>query len=152
MEAAFHTLCKRCGTCIACKRCFTDHRSMAADTRQCTKYEALPNFKECAAGWTGAWCNEKIITSWADKFNNPKVFEGWNCARIQKCGSIGNICGGYGTKGAKHDIKKTFTKLPSGKYTISLDFIKIDSWYAWHVFVVGKHVNLSFAENTSAFT
>merc|ERR1712224_156290 len=61
-------------------------------------------------------------------FANVKDQQGWNCGKVQKCGSIGNVCGGYGTKGAKHDIKKTFKNLPAGTYQISLDFIKIDSW------------------------
>ena len=48
LEAAFHTRCKSCETCIECKRWSGDHRSMAADTRLCTKCEALVNRKDCA--------------------------------------------------------------------------------------------------------
>merc|ERR1712159_649953 len=51
-----------------------------------------------------------------------------NCVKITSCGSYGNICGGFNTKAKSHDIKKTFKNLPAGKYKISLDFIKIDSW------------------------
>merc|ERR1712159_240161 len=51
-----------------------------------------------------------------------------NCVKITSCGSYGNICGGYNTKAKSHDIKKTYKNLPAGKYKISLDFIKIDSW------------------------
>ena len=61
-------------------------------------------------------------------FNNPNNFEGWNCGKIQKCGSYGNICGGSGVKGRGTDIKKTF-HLPAGTYSVKLDFIKIDSWF-----------------------
>ena len=61
-------------------------------------------------------------------FNNPKDFEGWNCGKITTCGKFGNICGGYGVKAKDHDIKKTFM-LPAGTYSVSLDFIKIDSWF-----------------------
>ena len=137
----------------------------------CKAPKYINKAKKCVACPKGSTCDGKTATACKapkvvtnnkcvtapfktirSNFANAKDLQGWNCGKVQKCGSIGNVCGGYGTKGAKHDIKKTFTKLPSGKYTISLDFIKIDSWYAWHVFVVGKHVNLSFAENTSAFT
>merc|ERR1711937_644577 len=62
------------------------------------------------------------------KFQNAKDFQGWNCVKITDCGSLGKICGGYNTKAKSHDIKKTFKDLPAGKYKISLDFIKIDSW------------------------
>ena len=70
---------------------------------------------------------------WSQKvdFEDTKDFEGFNCVKITSCGSLGNICGGFNTKGKSHDIKKTFTKLPAGTYTISLDFIKIDSWFDW---------------------
>merc|ERR1712025_1522930 len=61
-------------------------------------------------------------------FKDSKDMDGWNCVKVQNCGSLGSVCGGYNTKGKSHDIKKTFTKLPAGNYQISLDFIKIDSW------------------------
>merc|ERR1712025_229459 len=61
-------------------------------------------------------------------FQKTNDFQGWNCVKITSCGSYGNICGGFNTKAKSHDIKKTFTNLPAGKYKISLDFIKIDSW------------------------
>ena len=72
---------------------------------------------------------KKIWQVTAD-FQNDKDFQGWNCAKITTCGSLGKICGGYNTKAKSHDIKKTYKDLPSGMYEISLDFIKIDSWYA----------------------
>jgi len=68
----------------------------------------------------------KTITA---KFSNTKDFQGWNCAKITYCSILGNICGGYNTKAKSHDIKKTFKNLPAGRYKISLDFIKIDSWF-----------------------
>merc|ERR1712048_1488649 len=67
----------------------------------------------------------KTITA---NFQNDKDFQGFNCVKIQNCGSYGKICGGYNTKAKGHDIKKTYKNLPAGKYTVSLDFIKIDSW------------------------
>ena len=69
---------------------------------------------------------QKIFTSQTDKFEGTD-FHDWNCGKIQKCGSFGNICGGFGVKGKGSDIKKTFT-LPAGTYSVKLDFIKIDSW------------------------
>ena len=48
LEASFHTRCKACETCIACQRWSGDHRSMAPDTRLCTKCDALANRKECS--------------------------------------------------------------------------------------------------------
>ena len=62
-------------------------------------------------------------------FQNEKDFSGFNCVKITNCGSLGKICGGYNTKAKSHDIKKTYKDLPAGSYTVSLDFIKIDSWY-----------------------
>ena len=76
---------------------------------------------------------KKILpfTSETANFNNAKDFQGWNCVKITNCGSLGNICGGYNTKAKSHDIKKTFTNLDAGTYEVSLDFIKIDSWFVW---------------------
>merc|ERR1712025_262489 len=67
----------------------------------------------------------KTITA---NFQKTNDFQGWNCVKITSCGSLGNICGGFNTKAKSHDIKKTFKNLPAGTYTVSLDFIKIDSW------------------------
>merc|ERR1712159_793839 len=67
----------------------------------------------------------KTITA---NFQKTNDFQGWNCAKITACGSYGNICGGFNTKAKSHDIKKTYKNLPAGTYTVSLDFIKIDSW------------------------
>ena len=61
-------------------------------------------------------------------FNNPNDFEGWSCGKITTCGKFGNVCGGFGVKAKDSDIKKTFM-LPAGTYSVSLDFIKIDSWF-----------------------
>ena len=81
-------------------------------------------------------------------FNNPKDFEGWNCGKITTCGKFGNICGGYGVKAKDHDIKKTFM-LPAGTYSVSLDFIKIDSWFVcWIVdihTICSTHIDASIA-------
>ena len=63
-----------------------------------------------------------------EQFSDASDFEGWNCGKIQKCGTFGNICGGAGVKGKGSDIKKTF-QLPEGKYLINLKFLQIDSWY-----------------------
>ena len=59
-------------------------------------------------------------------FENANDFEGWNCGRITICGDH-QICGGYNVKGKGSYITKTFM-LPAGKYSLQLDFIKIDSW------------------------
>merc|ERR1712019_53255 len=67
----------------------------------------------------------KTITA---NFQYTKDFEGFNCVKITTCGAYGKICGGYNTKAKSHDIKKTYKNLPDGTYTVSLDFIKIDSW------------------------
>ena len=61
------------------------------------------------------------------EFKDPKNFEGWTCGKITTCGKFGNICGGFNTKAKSHDITKTFT-VPAGTYSVSLDFVKIDSW------------------------
>ena len=60
-------------------------------------------------------------------FEDEHDYQGWNCNKITTCGSYGKICGGFNTKAKSHDIKKTFSVVP-GKYSLSLDFIKIDSW------------------------
>ena len=62
-----------------------------------------------------------------DSFDTPQDFEGWNCGKITTCGSLGSICGGYNVKGKGSDIKKIYS-LPSGTYSVQLDFIRIDSW------------------------
>ena len=61
------------------------------------------------------------------EFDKVDDFEGWNCGKITTCGNI-QFCGGYNVKGAGSEIKKTFM-VPPGKYSVELDFIKIDSWY-----------------------
>ena len=61
-------------------------------------------------------------------FDYEQDFDGWNCGKITTCGNFGKICGGYGIKGKGSDIKKTFN-LPAGKYSVQLDFLKIDSWF-----------------------
>ena len=63
----------------------------------------------------------------------PSSRDGWNCGRTTTCGDFGEICGGFGVKGAGSDIQKTFN-LPAGVYSVQLDFIKIDSWFV-RVFV-----------------
>ena len=73
-----------------------------------------------------------------DSFDTPQDFEGWNCGKITTCGSLGSICGGYNVKGKGSDIKKIYS-LPSGTYSVQLDFIRIDSWLVcaiWRAFAV----------------
>ena len=62
--------------------------------------------------------------------------QGWSCDSITSCGEFGNICGGFNTKAKSHDIKKTFS-VPAGQYSLTLDFIKIDSWFVCWCDVVG---------------
>lgn len=47
LETAFHTRCKTCETCTACKRRFSDHRSLAPDTKLCAKCLAQEKLKPC---------------------------------------------------------------------------------------------------------
>ena len=63
-------------------------------------------------------------------FDDTNDLEGWDCGKITTCGKYGNVCGGHGTKGQGDDITKTFD-VPAGKYSVTLDFIKIDSWFVW---------------------
>ena len=64
-----------------------------------------------------------------DEFNNPDDFEGWNCGKITTCGDH-QICGGYNVTSKGADMTKTFM-LPAGRYSVELDFIKIDSWFVF---------------------
>ena len=64
-----------------------------------------------------------------DKFSDANDFEGWNCGSITICGDLGQFCGGFNVKGTRSDLKKTYTNLPAGTYSVELDFIKIDSWF-----------------------
>ena len=70
----------------------------------------------------------KLVTSANFKFENKRDFEGWNCGEITLCGKYGHVCGGYQTTGSGHVIKQTFA-VPTGEYAVSLEFIKIDSWF-----------------------
>ena len=70
-------------------------------------------------------------------FTNPNDLDGWTCGKITRCGKFGNLCGGALVKGYRQDIRKTFN-LPAGKYSVTLDFIKIDSWLV-HVRLVICH-------------
>ena len=76
-------------------------------------------------------CTKGFATVTAN-FDDTKDFEGWNCGQITSCGKYGNVCGGYDTKAKGDDIKKTFD-VPDGKYSVTLDFIRIDSWFVWHM-------------------
>merc|ERR1712224_492975 len=120
-KAAAPTVCKAPKYINKDKKCVACPKGSTCDGKTATacKSPKVVKANKCVAA------TFKTITA---NFANVKDQQGWNCGKIQKCGSIGNVCGGYGTKGAKHDIKKTFTKLPAGTYQISLDFIKIDSW------------------------
>ena len=71
-----------------------------------------------------------VSTTLRSEFNNPKDFEGWSCTKITSCGKFGNVCGGYGVKAKGAEIKKTF-QLPAGAYSVTLDFIKLDTWLVW---------------------
>ena len=92
--------------------------SFAIDNAVLSKAPATPAFKTIKAN-----------------FKDPKDFDGWSCGKVQNCGSLGSVCGGYNTKAKSHFITKKFDKLPAGNYKISLDFIKIDSWYALLVYL-----------------
>ena len=75
--------------------------------------------------------NNNCVSSVTAAFEDTGDLEGWNCGKITTCGKYGNVCGGYATKGGQgDDIKKTFD-VPAGKYSVTLDFIKIDSWFVW---------------------
>jgi len=82
---------------------------------------------------------EKKKVTWRSDFNNANNFDGWSCGKITSCGKFGNVCGGYGVKAKGAEIKKTF-KLPAGAYSVTLDFIRLDSWdnERAHVSVNGK--------------
>ena len=70
----------------------------------------------------------KLFTVVKSTFDNVNDFEGWNCGKITSCGTYGNVCGGVNTKGKDSKITKTFD-VPAGTYRVTLDFIKIDSWF-----------------------
>ena len=72
----------------------------------------------------------KTFESVTAKFDNTNDLEGWSCGLITTCGKYGNLCGGHNVKGPNDDIQKTFD-VPAGKYLVTLDFIAIDSWFAW---------------------
>ena len=74
--------------------------------------------------------NNKYVSSVTAAFEDTNNLDGWNCGKITKCGKYGSVCGGYATKGRGDDIQKTFD-VPEGKYSVTLDFIKIDSWFVW---------------------
>ena len=61
-------------------------------------------------------------------FDDGKMND-WNCKQITTCGNYGKVCGGYGVTGKGYSMTKTFRNLRRWKsYTITLDFIAIDSW------------------------
>ena len=83
------------------------------------------------SGLTDAKPNPLVTTKFLgikikNDFENINNFEDWNCGKITICGDH-QICGGYNVKGKGSYITKTFM-LPAGKYSLQLDFIKIDSW------------------------
>ena len=75
-------------------------------------------------------CTKVFATESAGFDCNSDSFDGWNCGKITTCGKYGNVCGGYATKGRGDDIKKTFD-VPGGKYSVTLDFMQIDTWFVW---------------------
>ena len=145
--------CPKSSTCdgktaTACKspKVVKDNKCVAAPT-VCKAPKYINKDKKCVACPKGSTCDGKTATACkspkvvkANKcvaatfktitanFQNEKDFQGFNCVAITNCGSLGKICGGYNTKAKSHDIKKTYKNLPAGSYTVSLDFIKIDSW------------------------
>merc|ERR1711871_994006 len=61
-------------------------------------------------------------------FDDGKM-NGWNCKQITTCGNYGKICGGYNETGKGYSMTKTFRNLRRWRsYTLTLDFIAIDSW------------------------
>ena len=62
-------------------------------------------------------------------FDNPRDFEGWDCGKITTCGKFGNICGGYNIKTDGDAIQQTFLLPADATYWVTMDFIKIDSWF-----------------------
>ena len=70
-----------------------------------------------------------VPSSEFNKFDDRNNFEGWNCGSITTCGNFGQFCGGFNVKGTGAELKKTYTNLPAGTYSVELDFIKIDSWF-----------------------
>ena len=74
----------------------------------------------------------KLVTSVKSDFSNKNDFEDWSCGAITSCGKYGNVCGGYKTKGKGDEIGRTF-RVATGTYSVSLDFIKIDSWLVLRV-------------------
>ena len=73
-------------------------------------------------------------------FEKSTNFEGWNCGQITTCGDFGSICGGYKAKGRGDKIEKVFMVQGGHSYSVTMDVLKIDSWFAgWdlvHVFCI----------------
>ena len=65
------------------------------------------------------------------KFDNAADFMGWNCGQVTFCGDFGSICGGYNIKGKGDELKRTIMLDAGHTYSVTMDFIKIDSWFAW---------------------
>ena len=86
----------------------------------------IPNFLDFVLAIL-AFCLSPATAT--DKFSDENDFEGWNCGSITTCGDLGQFCGGFDVKGVRADLKKTYTNLPAGTYSVELDFIKIDSWF-----------------------
>ena len=70
----------------------------------------------------------------ADVINDKQNFEGWTCGAITACGEYGDVCGGFGTKNGDSEIKKTYD-VPVGNYTVTLDYIKIDDWFVFKIYL-----------------
>ena len=68
---------------------------------------------------------------WDGDGRDSRVCPDFTCGRLTRCGSLGKICGGYNTKGRNDDIKLTVMVPADNIYTyhVTLDFIKIDSWF-----------------------
>ena len=73
-----------------------------------------------------------IQCHWDDDGRDSRVCPDFTCGRETTCGSFGKICGGYDTKGRNDDISLTIPAPAGDEYTyyVTMDFIKIDDWFA----------------------
>eukprot|EP00935_MAST-01C_sp_MAST-1C-sp1_P002896 g2896.t1 len=67
------------------------------------------------------------FTNGTDTFEDNDM-NGWSCGSVTTCGSYGAICGGYNVKGTGATISKEFRVGTATPYSLTLDFLAIDSW------------------------